>query len=55
MKAVQRKFGTFTKRSEDDADVNTILTEFKAVDDMLERVGYRLRTLTTCGLTHASS
>ena len=38
MKSVQRKFGTFVKRSENEADVVTVLTEFKAVDDMLERV-----------------
>ena len=38
MKSVQRKFGTFLKRSENEADVQTVLAEFKAVDDMLDRV-----------------
>ena len=38
MKSVQRKFGTLTKRSENEADVQVVLAEFKAVDDMLERV-----------------
>ncbi len=38
MKSVQRKFGTFTKRSENEADVQIVLAEFKAMDDMLERV-----------------
>lgn len=38
MKSVQRQFGKFTKRSENNADVQTVLEEFKAVDDMLDRV-----------------
>jgi hypothetical protein len=38
MKSVQRKFGTFMKRSDNEKDVQTVLEEFKAVDDMLERV-----------------
>ena len=38
MKSVQRKFGTFMKRSDNEQDVQTVLAEFKAVDDMLDRV-----------------
>jgi hypothetical protein len=38
MKSVQRKFGTLMKRSDNEKDVQTVLEEFKAVDDMLERV-----------------
>lgn len=38
MKSMQRKFGTFMKRSENEEDIQSVLTEFKAVDDMLDRV-----------------
>ena len=38
MKSMQRQFGKFTKRSENQADVGTVLEEFKTVDDMLDRV-----------------
>ncbi len=51
MKSVQRKMGVFLKRSDNEADVQTVLEEFKAVDDMLDRVRriYRLRS--TCSDT----
>jgi hypothetical protein len=49
MKSVQRKFGTLTKRSENEADVQVVLAEFKAMDDMLERVRLLLN-LDTCSL-----
>lgn len=39
MKSVQRQFGKFTKRSDNAADTQTVLAEFQAVDDMLDRVG----------------
>lgn len=38
MKSVQRKMGTFMKRSENEADVDTVMKEFRAADDMLDRV-----------------
>ena len=38
MKSVQRKFGTFMKRTDNQTDTQTVLAEFKAVDDMLDRV-----------------
>lgn len=38
MKSVQRQFGKLSKRSEDKADVSAVLAEFKAADDMLEKV-----------------
>lgn len=38
MKSVQRKFGTLMKRSENEQDVQTVLEQFKAVDDMLDRL-----------------
>ena len=38
MKSVQRKMGTFMKRSANDADVGAVIADFKAVDDMLDRV-----------------
>ena len=38
MKSVQRKFGTFMKRSDNETDVQSVLAEFKAADDMLDRV-----------------
>lgn len=38
MKSVQRKFGTLMKRSDNEKDVQTVLAEFKAMDDMLDRV-----------------
>jgi amphiphysin len=38
MKSVQRKFGGFMKRSDNEADVQGVLEQFKAVDDMLDRV-----------------
>ena len=38
MKSVQRKFGTLMKRSENEQDVQAVLAQFKAVDDMLDRV-----------------
>jgi amphiphysin len=38
MKSMQRRFGTFQKRSDDQADVGAVLAEFKAADDMIERV-----------------
>lgn len=38
MKSVQRKFGTFMKRSDNAADTQTVLAEFQAVDDMLDCV-----------------
>ena len=40
MKSMQRKFGTLMKRGENEADVQTVIAEFKAVDEMLERVSY---------------
>lgn len=44
MKSVQRKFGTLMKRSDNEKDVQTVLEEFKAVDDMLERVRVNLKS-----------
>ena len=38
MKSMQRKFGTFLKRSDNESDIQTVLEEFKAVDGMLEHV-----------------
>ena len=38
MKSMQRKFGGLMKRSADQEDVQVVLTEFKAVNDSLERV-----------------
>jgi hypothetical protein len=38
MKSMQRRFGTFQKRSDDQADVSVVLADFKAADDMIERV-----------------
>ena len=38
MKSMQRRFGAFQKRSDDQADVGVVLAEFKAADDMIERV-----------------
>ncbi|KAK5174759.1 uncharacterized protein LTR77_001842 [Saxophila tyrrhenica] len=38
MKSVQRKFGTLMKRSENEQDVQVVLEQFKAVDDMLNRL-----------------
>jgi hypothetical protein len=35
---MQRRFGTFQKRSDDQADVSVVLADFKAADDMIERV-----------------
>ncbi|OQN97970.1 hypothetical protein B0A48_16275 [Cryoendolithus antarcticus] len=43
MKKVQRQFGKFTKRSEDQADVSTVLAEFKGADEMLERLAKDLK------------
>ena len=38
MKSMQRRFGAFGKRSDDQADVGAVLADFKAADDMIERV-----------------
>jgi hypothetical protein len=38
MKSMQRRFGAFQKRSDDQADVGVVLADFKATDDMIERV-----------------
>lgn len=38
MKSMQRKFGGLMKRSENQEDVQVVLTEFKTVNDSLERV-----------------
>ena len=38
MKSVQRKFGTLMKRSENEADIASVMAEFKAVDEMLDSV-----------------
>jgi hypothetical protein len=38
MKSMQRRFGAFQKRSDDQADVGQVLADFKAADDMIERV-----------------
>lgn len=38
MKSMQRRFGAFGKRSDDQADVGVVMAEFKAADDMIERV-----------------
>lgn len=38
MKSMQRRFGAFGKRSDDQADVGVVLADFKAADDMIERV-----------------
>jgi len=35
---MQRRFGAFQKRSDDQADVGAVLADFKAADDMIERV-----------------
>nr|OQO29269.1 hypothetical protein B0A51_07514 [Rachicladosporium sp. CCFEE 5018] len=43
MKKVQRQFGKLTKRSEDQADVSTVLAEFKGADEMLERLAKDLK------------
>ncbi|OQO13715.1 hypothetical protein B0A48_01945 [Cryoendolithus antarcticus] len=43
MKKVQRQFGKFTKRSEDQADVSMVLAEFKGADEMLERLAKDLK------------
>jgi amphiphysin len=40
MKSMQRRFGGMMKRSADEADVGQVLTEFKAVDEMLTQVLY---------------
>ena len=42
MKSVQRKFGKVMKRGDNEADVQTVLAEFKAVDEMLDRVGINM-------------
>lgn len=41
MKSMQRRFGAFSKRSDDQADVGAILADFKATDDMIDRVSSR--------------
>ncbi|KAF2481738.1 hypothetical protein BDY17DRAFT_299561 [Neohortaea acidophila] len=38
MKSVQRNFGRIMKRSANEADVASVIADFKAVDDMLERL-----------------
>lgn len=38
MKSMQRQFGKIGKRSENQADTQTVLAEFQAVDNMLDRV-----------------
>lgn len=37
MKSMQRQFGKFTKRSDDVADVGSVLAEFKVAEETLER------------------
>lgn len=44
MKSMQRKFGTLMKRSDNEKDVQTVLEEFKAVDDMLDRASKRIES-----------
>ncbi|KAI7674490.1 hypothetical protein KC318_g1567, partial [Hortaea werneckii] len=43
MKSMQRKFGGLMKRSADQEDVQVVLTEFKAVNDSLERLAKDIR------------
>lgn len=43
MQSVQRKFGKMLKRQEDEADVGTVLAEFKAMGEMLKQVCYHLQ------------
>lgn len=38
MKSMQRKFGGLMKRSADEADVGLIMNDFKAADEMLDKV-----------------
>ena len=38
MQRIQRKVGTFMKRSDDEADVSTILHEFQTADKLLDSV-----------------
>lgn len=38
MKSMQRKFGGLMKRTEDQQDVGSVLAEFRAADEKLERV-----------------
>ncbi|OTA20266.1 hypothetical protein BTJ68_14934 [Hortaea werneckii EXF-2000] len=43
MKSMQRKFGGLMKRSENQEDVQVVLTEFKTVNDSLERLAKDIR------------
>lgn len=38
MKRVQRRFGKLMKQGDDEQDVGAVLAEFKAADEMLDRV-----------------
>lgn len=44
MKSMQRRFGAFQKRSDDQADVGAVLADFKATDAMIEQVSLSLHT-----------
>ena len=56
MKSMQRQFGKFGKRSDNQADTQTVLAEFQAVDNMLDRVSFdQIRELHDNELTICSS
>lgn len=56
MKSMQRRFGAFGKRSDDQADVGAVLADFKAADDMIERVSTPIHRLSSNILIpHSSS
>jgi hypothetical protein len=44
MKKIQRFGGKFGKRSADEASVGSIIADFKAMDEMLDKVCYRQST-----------
>jgi hypothetical protein len=44
MKKIQRFGGKFGKRSADEASVGSIIADFKAMDEMLDKVCYHLTT-----------
>ncbi|KAM0716627.1 hypothetical protein Q7P37_008072 [Cladosporium fusiforme] len=43
MKSMQRRFGAFQKRSDDQADVGAVLADFKATDAMIEQLAKDLK------------
>lgn len=51
MKSMQRGVGKFMKRSENEADVSSVIADFKAVDDMLERVSIISNSTSRTSLT----